>query len=126
MYIIYIYISKWVGAWFHENLKGYTVIPPEKCHHLPTWGLMKQSLSLKESPNKAGSFLDIAGGPSDPLNYHESCWLLPGLANQPWQKFGLHEDVPSLKLTFSPLKMDGWNMLEYYFPIGKAYFQGLC
>ena len=23
----------------------------------------------------------------------------------------------------SPLKIDGWNMLEYYFPIGEAYFQ---
>ena len=23
------------------------------------------------------------------------------------------------------LNMDGWNMLEHYFPIGKAYFQGL-
>ncbi len=30
---------------------------------------------------------------------------------------------PSLKLTFSHLKMNGWNMLEYYFPIGMAYFQ---
>ncbi len=22
--------------------------------------------------------------------------------------------------------MDGWNMLEYYFPFGMTYFQGLC
>ena len=30
--------------------------------------------------------------------------------------------VPSLKLTFSPLKMDGWN--TFSFPFGMAYFQG--
>ena len=33
------------------------------------------------------------------------------------------ESVNSLKLTFSPLKMDGWN--TFSFPIGDAYFQGL-
>ena len=33
--------------------------------------------------------------------------------------------LPSLKLTFSPLKMDGWNRLEYYFPIGfRPIFRG--
>ena len=32
--------------------------------------------------------------------------------------------VPSLKLTASLPPRNGW--LEYYFPIGKANFQGLC
>ncbi len=32
-------------------------------------------------------------------------------------------DIPSLKLTFFAPK-NGW--LEYYFPIGEAYIQGLC
>ena len=30
--------------------------------------------------------------------------------------------IPSLKLTFSHLKMDGWN-LEYQFPFGMAYLR---
>ncbi len=30
-------------------------------------------------------------------------------------------NIPSLKLTFSPLKMDGWKM---NFPMGICYFQG--
>ncbi len=32
-------------------------------------------------------------------------------------------EVPSLKLRFSPLKMDGWKMILSFW--GPAYFQGL-
>ena len=36
-----------------------------------------------------------------------------------WAK--THTCIPSLKLTFSPLKIHGWKMT---FPFGDAYFQG--
>ena len=35
----------------------------------------------------------------------------------------MNEDVPSLKLTFSHLKMDGWNTS---FLLGWPIFPGLC
>ena len=33
-------------------------------------------------------------------------------------------EIPSLKLRFSPLQMDGWNTILSYWV--SAYFQGLC
>ena len=64
-------------------------------------------------------------------------WVLPNFKNQqfivtssnitiiwPYRRvlhFAFY--IPSLKLTFSPLKMDGWNTILSY--CGPAYFQGL-
>ena len=72
-----------------------------------------KQLTYPEVANNSCGFLSTYFG-SEPLGFFVGQFL----EINPWN---VQRPLPCLKLTFSPLKK---GCLEYYFPIGEAYFQG--
>ena len=108
-YIIYIYI------YIYTNLPV-----TEFFSTLQLWESL-QKRKARKHPKKVGS--SLASSSSCRLPVSGGGWEVSVLSF-PDVFWGEMIDIPSPKLTFSPLRMDGWKTFSFHFGGKQPYFQG--